>query len=50
MAEPQLNLDDEHMDQIFDMIDIDKDGCIGREEMEKFIKTMMLLQGNLKFK
>lgn len=50
MAFPSLDLTDLQTKTIFDEIDSDCSGFIDKQEMEKFILTIMMKQRNLTFK
>ena len=50
MAQPKLELTDEEINQVFEVIDVDCDDQIDKEEMECFFKVLMIMQNNLSFK
>lgn len=50
MANDELTLSDDQLDQLFKLIDTDNDGQIDKQEMVVFLKKMMSLHFNLKFK
>ena len=50
MAQPRLDLNQEELDEIFNIIDIDHDGQIDKQEMACFIKVLMITQQGLSFK
>ena len=50
MAHPKLELSAQEIDDIFNIIDIDGDGEIDKQEMECFIKVLMIMQDDLSFK
>lgn len=50
MAYPELELTDEQIEQVYNLIDMDGDGSIDKKEMEFFLKLIMTIQRNLRFK
>ena len=43
MAYPRLEMSDEVIDQVFGVIDLDGDNSIDKEEMEYFLKVLMMI-------
>ena len=43
MAYPRLEMSDEVIDQVFGVIDIDGDNSIDKQEMEYFLKVLMMI-------
>ena len=50
MVEPDLQISPENLNSIFELIDIDNDGLVDREEMACFIRVLMVMQTQIKFK
>ena len=50
MVEPDLQISPENLNSIFKLIDIDNDGLVDREEMACFIRVLMVMQTQIKFK
>ena len=50
MVEPQLELQKGHIVAVFKLIDDDGDGSVDKQEMECFLKVLLLMQQNITFK
>lgn len=50
MTVPKLEMTNEQMTEVFNVIDTDGDGYIDKNEMQSFLKVVMVVQQNLQFK
>ena len=50
MVEPDLHISENNLSSIYDLIDDDNDGLVDREEMACFIRVLMVIQTEIKFK
>ena len=50
MLDNNLLLNKSHISAIFGLIDDDGDGHVDKEEMECFLRVLMVMNSNLKFK
>lgn len=50
MSQQVISLTDQQIDEIYALIDTDKDGEIDKEEMQIFLRALLTLQENITFK